>query len=836
MCRFSQRRRGSIAPQRISEKLGGLLVALLIFGGGIPAFAQPMPGPSPDSDEGPIVRSVQFEGNSFFSDSALQRRIRTSPNRRFLGIPGFTWWRWIYKLGESEALGQRLSEALQSNGEPPAYLDSVLVANDVERLRVFYRQQGFRDVQVRSEIHRSSPDRARVVFYVEPGAPTHIRTVEYTGVEHLTDAQKQRLARESVLEPEQIDRERPLQFTLSEEQRYVEPQLVEERQRLLTFLRNEGYARVTRDSIRAFVRTPTAEQVDVEFRIRTGERYRFGDLHFSIVGPEEEAPARDDTLDVPVEAASGYAPRVTARIEQERRLSPALLRRAMQFTPGSMYDRSAVLATKRRLEGTGVFTFTNITPLASDTMRENGSRMYLPHRIEARTRPRHNIRAETFLIQRSEVVPGAENELGTGVGVTYQNGNMLGGGETFQVGASGSVAANFDLTFLTSAQAEISTSITTPYLVRPFSRLDQALNLYGARTRLSFSLLTARRDALSLILRGRGTTRLQLEMQHTPTLTSLVDLFDVSLSNPDTLSGFSRDFLDKVIGRGDSLIITDPVQRAQILDDYTQPQVNSAVRYTLRASTTNPLRRARGYHYEASAEVGNTVPYLLDRLAFSPDTLENSLPGLPFLGSGDSGRLIYRPYVRFTTDLRHYQPLSNGTVLALKFLGGLAHPTGRPDLVPFDRRFYSGGASSVRGWSLRELGPGRAALDTTATRGAGATNVLGGDIKLEASAELRTTLLRNVLATDWLGTTFVDAGNVWFGPRNPGDPAGRFQVDSFLSELGVGAGFGLRLSWDYLIVRFDLAYRMYDPLPQNEGFFEDGTATPQLHFGIGHAF
>ncbi len=799
------------------------------------AAQAPTPLP-PDSADVPLVRSVHFEGNTVFSDRELQQYIRTTHNRRFLNIPGFTWWRWIWRLGDSGTLGERLGRALKANGEPPAYIDSARVGNDVDRLRLFYEQQGFRDAAVSAAIEQAGDDRVEVIFVIDPGPPSLIRTVAYDGVEQLTAEQKRRLVRASVLEPPEVDPEEPLRFTL-EAHRYSNPELLEERQRLLTFLRNEGYARVTRDSIRAFVREPEPHQLDVTFRIQTGARYRFGDVHFDITGPEEDASPQTDTLEVPVESANGYTPQVTARVEQERRLSPALLRRALQFTPGAVYDRSAVLATKRRLEGTGIFTFTNLTPLATDTARIDTTTLaYLPHRIQARTQPRHRIQAETFMIQRSEVVPGAENELGTGVGVTYQNANLLGGGETFRIGASGSVAANFDLTFLTSAQAEITTSVTTPYLIRPFSRLDDALNLYDARTRLSFSLLTARRDALSLIIRGRGTTRLQLDMQHTPTLTSLVDIFDVSLSNPDTLSGFSRNFLDKVIGRGDSLLITDPVQRAQILEDYTQPQINSTIRYTLRASNTNPLRRERGYSYEASAEVGNTVPYLLDRLAFSPDTLENSLPGLPFLGEGTSGRLIYRPYVRFVADLRRYKPLSDGTVLALKLFGGIAHPTGRPDVVPFDRRFYSGGASSVRGWALRELGPGRATLDTTVTRGSGATNVLGGDIKLEASAELRTTLLRNVLATDWLGATFVDAGNVWFGPRNPGDPAGRFQATSFLSEIGIGAGVGLRLSWDYLIVRLDLAYRMYDPLPLNEGFLEDGTASPQLHFGIGHTF
>jgi outer membrane protein assembly factor BamA len=186
-------------------------------------------------------------------------------------------------------------------------------------------------------------------------------------------------------------------------------------------------------------------------------------------------------------------------------------------------------------------------------------------------------------------------------------------------------------------------------------------------------------------------------------------------------------------------------------------------------------------------------------------------------------------------DLRRYRPLSRGTVLATKLLGGVAHPIGRPDIVPFDRRFYAGGASSVRGWGLRELGPGRSVLDTTATSGR-TTNVLGGDIKLEGSVELRTTLLRDVLAANWMGAAFVDAGNVWFGPRNPGNRAGRFEFDDFLSEIGIGTGVGIRFVWSYLIVRLDLAYRVHDPVPQQEGLFPDGLRRPQLHFGIGHAF
>jgi outer membrane protein assembly factor BamA len=227
-------------------------------------------------------------------------------------------------------------------------------------------------------------------------------------------------------------------------------------------------------------------------------------------------------------------------------------------------------------------------------------------------------------------------------------------------------------------------------------------------------------------------------------------------------------------------------------------------------------------------EVGNTIPSLLDRFVVSPEEVENTLP---LFGA----RVIYRPYLRAVVDLRRYAPVSRLTTLATKLYAGVAHPTGRPDVVPFDRRFYAGGATSVRGWRLRELGPGATTLASTGGSADG-TNILGGDIKLEASAEVRTVLLREIVAADWQVATFVDVGNVWFGPRNPGDEAGRFAFGSFYRQLGMGGGGGLRILWNYLIARLDVAYRLHDPLPGAGSVFTDGLGAPTLHFGIGHAF
>ena len=794
----------------------------------------------------PIVRTVDIQGKGLFSAGTLKENIRTRPNRRILGIPGFTWWRWVHRLGSADWMWDRLGTALRSGGEPPAYLDSTTVGGDAERLELFYRQRGYRDASVSYRIEpREEDNRVRVVFDVEPGPATYLRRVQYAGLDALRTEQKRRLLEGTVFEAASVSVGDTLNVRV-QGQRYQEPMLLEERRRILTVLQNEGYAGVSRDSVRAVVYQVAPDSFDVTLRVQTGPRYRFGDVRFAATGPED-APPRTDTLDVAADTSGGSTPRVVSRIADERRLDPAVVRRSLRFAPGSYYDQSAVQATKRRLDGTGVFAFTNLSPQYDDVVRSDTTGApYLPLQIDAQTRQRHRLQAETFALQRESV--GATeagvrlNEFGVGLSGTYENVNAFGGGETFRLRTSASVATGLDSLLISSNQFEGSASLVLPYLIRPFQSLDRTFDLSNARTRISLTGLTALRSDLGLRIRSRVNARLRLEMDHTPTQSSLVDVMDLSVSNPDTLDQFSKKFLQRVFGRGGENL-QDPVQRQQILEDYTQPQVNTALRYTFRDATAGPMRRRSGHIYEVSGEVGNTLPLLLDRFVFTPDTLDYSLPSLFGDAGGLSGRLLYRPYLRTSVDLRRYVPLGAGTTLGLKFFGGLAHPTAGPTVVPFDRRFFSGGASSVRGWRLRELGPGEGLpADTTTAVPESPSNILGGDVKLESSIELRTTLLPSVLAARWIGATFLDVGNVWFGPRNRGfgrvddDRDGRFEGPGALLDVGVGGGGGLRLEWQYLIVRLDLAYRLHDPSPRNDDVFGENFSGPLLHFGIGHSF
>jgi len=781
-----------------------------------------------------LVTRIGFEGNQFFSDDELALYIQTSRNRRLIGIPGFAWWRWLYEFGQGPLGGGAIGRVFMTTGEPPAILDQTLLQSDVEQLRLFYEREGFRRATVSATIDSTAGSKkVGVVFAISEGKATFIRNFKYHGLDELTSDEKWHVYQNSLVRPESLNPVDTLTWKASRH-RYSEPVLVEERQRLIGYLRDQGFAEIDRNSIHGVAYDKfSPDSFDVTMVVELGSRYRFGDIQFVVTGPQSDAASRTDStfVDSSDDAIPGGS--ATATFSGEDKLNFRLLRRQLQFRPGDQYDQSRLIATKRRLDATGVFAFTDLENPVADSSAPEAIR--LNHLINLQTRIRHQVRFETFMQQRSGALADTDNELGAGLGVTYSNLNLFGGGEAFRLGSKGSLAADIGgLGGFTSAQWETTASLSYPYLTFPLGRLDGLSTLYDAKSQISISLLAARRDALRLTLRGRGGARYRFELRHTESLSSVIDMVDITVSNPDTLDGFKEFFLDEILNS-----VEDAVQRAQIIEDYTRPQFNNALRYTLRSYTADPFRRQEGHMREASLEVGGNLGRILDGMVFSPGELEGTIPGFGVFGSGGQNRgMIYRQYVRFSTDIRQYHPISSRTVFAWKFLAGVAHPTGASDVVPFDRRFYTGGASSIRAWRLRELGPGSAKFTSDSDSLVSATdgsNILGGDIKIEASAELRTIMIRSLFEANWIFTLFADAGNVWLGPRNPGSSDGRFRFDKFAGELGIGAGVGLRLGWDYIIVRLDLAYKVHDPRRRGE-FMPDNFSDPILQFGIGHTF
>ena len=203
------------------------------------------------------------------------------------------------------------------------------------------------------------------------------------------------------------------------------------------------------------------------------------------------------------------------------------------------------------------------------------------------------------------------------------------------------------------------------------------------------------------------------------------------------------------------------------------------------------------------------------------------------LGQNMLFNIAYAQYVK--GDFDYTQELMRGTNDQLVFhIGlGLAYPYGNSTVLPFEKRYFSGGANSVRGWTVRSLGPGRYKDKD------GRINFITqtGDIKLDLNAEYRTKLFWK-----FNGALFVDAGNIWTFREYEGQKGGQFRFSNLLNDLAVSYGLGLRLNFDYFILRFALGMKAVNPAYEIDDDAHYPLVHPRLgrdmafHFAVGMPF
>ncbi|MFI5129745.1 MAG: BamA/TamA family outer membrane protein [Chitinophagales bacterium] len=187
------------------------------------------------------------------------------------------------------------------------------------------------------------------------------------------------------------------------------------------------------------------------------------------------------------------------------------------------------------------------------------------------------------------------------------------------------------------------------------------------------------------------------------------------------------------------------------------------------------------------------------------------------------------------------------TAIALRcFIGiGVADPfntTRNPDkknTMPFFKQYVAGGPNSMRAWALRRLGPGSIVKDFT---GPGGAPDRYGDVQFESNAEYRFPIGKPLgIKVD--GAVFIDVGNIWLLKKEAGPPEAVFHLNSFLSDLAIGSGVGLRVDFGFFVIRLDYSYKVKDPSPsmgnkdlQNEFFGYSFFKGTQFQLGIGYPF
>lgn len=194
--------------------------------------------------------------------------------------------------------------------------------------------------------------------------------------------------------------------------------------------------------------------------------------------------------------------------------------------------------------------------------------------------------------------------------------------------------------------------------------------------------------------------------------------------------------------------------------------------------------------------------------------------------------IAFAQYVKGDFDYTRLFHFDKNNSLALHFGLGIAYPYGNSKVLPFEKRYFSGGANSVRGWSVRGLGPGK-------FKGSdGSIDFINqtGDIKFDINIELRSFLFWKIY-----GAAFIDAGNIWTLRYYDEQPGGQFDIKEFYKQIAVAYGVGLRLNFDFFILRFDMGMKAINPAYTNHNehyaiFHPDFSRDFAFHFAVGLPF
>jgi len=405
-------------------------------------------------------------------------------------------------------------------------------------------------------------------------------------------------------------------------------------------------------------------------------------------------------------------------------------------------------------------------------------------------------------------------DLGAAAALSFQHRNLFKGSELFSLRLRGAFEAvsGLQTTYRDDGYTEIGVeaSLNFPRFIFPFLSSDYRKKI-RATTELNIQYNYQFRPEFTRIVASAGWGyRWGLKQQYSQHRIDLVDI------NYLYMPWISADFKDKYLQENkENYILKYNYEDRLIVRTGYSFTFNSAG----RALVNNTLI-GNSYAVRFNVESAGNLLYAFSSLAKLPKNGNNeyTLLDIPFA-----------QYVKADIDFAGNYVIDSRNSIAFHVAAGIAVPYGNADVIPFEKRYFSGCANSVRGWSVRELGPGKYVGDN---------NFLNhsGDIKFDASIEYRTKLF-------WKfdGALFIDAGNIWTLRDYDDQPGGQFKLDSFYKQIAASYGMGLRLDLDFFVIRFDAGMKAINPIYESGRnrypiYHPKLSRDLALHFAVGYPF
>jgi outer membrane protein assembly factor BamA len=221
--------------------------------------------------------------------------------------------------------------------------------------------------------------------------------------------------------------------------------------------------------------------------------------------------------------------------------------------------------------------------------------------------------------------------------------------------------------------------------------------------------------------------------------------------------------------------------------------------------------RTHNFYFNGNVDVAGNLINLLQKGSREANE-DPTLFGFPF-----------SPYVKGDIDIRHYLTLDPRNKIASRFILGAGYAYVGTTTLPYVKQFSIGGSNSIRAFPARSVGPGTYYIREHIPKDSTQFIDQRGDIKLEANIEYRFDIFKIVK-----GALFLDAGNIWVLKEDPEETRDgvRFDSKTFLHQLAVGTGFGLRFDFSFFVLRLDTAFPLRKPWEE-----EDPWVANEIDFG-----
>jgi hypothetical protein len=691
---------------------------------------------------------------------------------------------WAYnsfvKYQEKKGFGHWMFMKFAAN---PVYLSTVNPATRVRVATNLLHDYGFFNGRVTYTVDSCrNPRKAAISYRIDMAEPYYIDSVAYKGYPAKVEKIIERKRDDSVLR-------RGDNFSVLT--------LEEERERLSTLLRNNGYYNFRSDFIT--FRADTLQRPGwVSLQVvptpglpaETYIPYYMGRTQVSIMGYNGEMPTDSLTVDG-----------ITLRYPGDRPpVRPNVLLRRLRLREGRLYSQRRLTRTQDAISQLGIFKYTEFRFEPRDTTALCDT---LDLKLTAMLDKPYDSELEFNVTTKStdQAGPGAVfnltryNFLRTASKLTFQ----LKGSYEWQTNSkdlSGSKSK------MNSYELGASIALEVPQLLLPGEQKRDDRRNYNSSTTLKLYA-----DQLN---RARFFSMLSFGGQLT---------YDYRFSKlwKHSFTPFRLTFntLQSTTAQFDSITA---VNRSLALS--LGNQFIPAMSYTLTYNNLKFTPHTQVWWENTLTEAGNVTSLIYAAAGQKLSEPDKKLLNSPFA-----------QFLKLTSEVRTLTQVGAKSAIAARLMGGIIYSYGNQTVAPYSEQFYIGGANSIRAFTVRSLGPG--SFHPASDNSYGYIDQTG-DIKLEANVEYRFPLLG-----DLYGATFLDAGNIWLLRKDEQRPGGQLTLKDFGKTIALGTGVGIRYDLTFLVVRLDLGIALHAPYDTGKsGYynipkFRDGLG---LHFAIGYPF